>query len=55
MIHQRIDGRFITDISFIFDSKWLTPDTVFVVWDSLKGEYQILKADHLQTGTTSII
>ncbi|MBY0353670.1 hypothetical protein K2W90_04880 [Candidatus Babeliales bacterium] len=55
MINQRIDGRFITDISFVFDKKWLTKNTVFVVWDTQKGGYTILKADHLQPETTQVI
>lgn len=48
-IHQRIDGRLITDISFVFDKEWLQGETVVVGWDSIKGNYTVLDSSHLSS------
>ncbi len=46
-IHERINKKFITDISFTVDQSWLSPTTIFVVWDTEKGMYRILDSKHL--------
>ena len=48
MIHERLEDEFITDISFVFDKKWINQDTVFVSWDAEKGKYIKLDASHLK-------
>jgi len=46
-IHERIGGKYITDVSFIFNKKWIDKNTVFISWDTLKGKYTTLDASHL--------
>lgn len=48
MIHDKIDQQLVTDISFVFDKKWMHSDTVFVGWDSMEGKYILLNGDHLK-------
>lgn len=43
MIHELVDGKYITDISFIFDPVWINEHTVFVTWNTMTGEYRILE------------
>jgi len=45
MIHELLDGKYVTDISFIFDPVWIDENTVFVTWDTLLGEYKLLETD----------
>ncbi len=47
-IHERLDNRYITDVSFVFDQKWIDEDTVFVTWDTIDGKYVVLPSDHLK-------
>lgn len=46
-IHEMIDGKYITDVSFIFDPEWIDENTVFVTWDTQGGKYCLLEARHL--------
>lgn len=48
MIHERLEDEFVTDISFVFDKKWIDENTVFVSWDTEKGKYIKLDASHLK-------
>lgn len=48
MIHEKIDQQLVTDISFVFDKKWIHSDTVFVGWNSMEGIYILLNGDHLK-------
>ena len=41
-IHKIVDGLYVTDVSFVFDSKWITSTTKFLYWDTLDGKYRIL-------------
>ncbi|MFA5075449.1 MAG: hypothetical protein WC436_05105, partial [Candidatus Babeliales bacterium] len=41
-IHERLDNKVVTDITFIFDDGWIDENTVFVIWDAQKGEYKVL-------------
>lgn len=47
-INQAIDADSASDISFVFDKRWITKQTVFVAWDTFKGGYQVVPAQHLQ-------
>ena len=42
LINERIENKYITDIIFIFDDKWINENTVFVTWDTIEGKYKIL-------------
>jgi len=41
-IHELLDDKYITDISFIFDPVWIDENTVFVTWDTQQGKYCLL-------------
>jgi hypothetical protein len=43
IIHERIGKDYVTDITFLFDDKWINEYTVFVYWDTVEGKYKILK------------
>lgn len=47
-IHQQLSNDCITDMSFIFDERWLGPGTVFISWDTVTGCYKLLDSHHLQ-------
>ena len=42
-IHEITDNMCVTNVSFIFDSKWITQKTIFVVWDTMEERYKIKK------------
>jgi|GEM_PF-1460310 len=48
MIHEFSPNSFITDVSFVFDKRWLSHDPVFVVWDTKQGEYKVINSEHLK-------
>jgi len=48
MIHDKVDQQLITDVSFVFDKKWIHSDTIFVGWDSMEGKYVLLGGAHLR-------
>lgn len=39
MIHKMVGPDLITDVSFIYDKKWVDINTVFVAWNTIAGEY----------------
>ncbi len=43
IIHERNIDSGITDVTYIFDDKWINKNTVFVTWDTVEGKYRILK------------
>lgn len=42
MINKMADSDCVTDISFIYDSRWIDENTVFVAWDTQRGEYFVV-------------
>ena len=42
IINERLDNKVVTDITFVFDNKWIDDNTVFVTWDTVKGKYKVL-------------
>ncbi len=47
-INKIVDNRYVTDISFTIDKKWLNQHTVIVSWDTLQGKYITLDSNHLR-------
>ena len=47
-IHERLEDKYITDMSFIIDPKWVNKHTVVVTWDTMLGKYVILDSSHLK-------
>lgn len=41
LIHEKYNDKYITDVTFLFDDKWIDKDTVFVYWDTLVGKYKV--------------
>jgi len=41
-IHEMIEGKYVTDISFVFDPGWIDENTVFVTWDTEQGKYRLI-------------
>ncbi len=48
-INEALDDKYITDISFVLDKKWVNKNTVFVTWDTMAGKYKVLDGGHLKT------
>jgi hypothetical protein len=46
-INHMLDGKYLTDVSFVFDQKWIDEQAVFVVWDTQNGRYIVLNIKHL--------
>ncbi|MFH0898342.1 MAG: hypothetical protein V1855_02090 [bacterium] len=46
-IHERINNKYVTDVSFVFDKKWIDKNTTFITWDTMQGTYTILDSSHL--------
>lgn len=44
MIHEMVDDDCVIDISFIVDKKWINDKTVFVAWDTMQGQYRVIKS-----------
>lgn len=42
IINDRVGQHFVTDVTFLIDDKWIDDKTVFVVWDSMLGNYSVL-------------
>ncbi|KKQ33449.1 MAG: hypothetical protein US49_C0001G0129 [candidate division TM6 bacterium GW2011_GWF2_37_49] len=42
MINKMANSDCITDISFVYDSRWIDENTVFVAWDTQHGEYFVV-------------
>jgi hypothetical protein len=42
-IHERIGKDYVTDITFLFDDRWIDEHTVFVYWDTVEGKYKVLQ------------
>lgn len=42
-IHEMVNNRYVTDVSFVFDKKWITPHTQFVAWDTMEERYRIIE------------
>ena len=43
IINERLDDKYIIDVTFVFDDKWIDKNTVFVIWDTMDGQYKVLK------------
>jgi hypothetical protein len=37
----------VTDFSMVFDKKWITPNSVFVVWNTENNKYKIIDSTHI--------
>lgn len=46
-INGMVDADCVHDISFVFDKQWIDEKTIFVAWDSKKGEYVLVDGSHL--------
>lgn len=46
-INQMLKGKYLTDVSFVFDQKWVDDQTVLVAWDTRLGRYIVLDVNHL--------
>lgn len=42
LTHEIQQESYVTDVTFVFDKKWLTSNTKFVVWDTMEGRYKVL-------------
>lgn len=42
-IHKREKTGQLTDVTYLIDNKWLDKNTVFVSWDSVLGEFKVVK------------
>ena len=42
MINKMANSDCVTDISFIYDSRWIDENTVFVAWNTQLGEYFVV-------------
>jgi hypothetical protein len=42
-IHKRAKTGQLTDVTYLIGNKWIDENTVFVTWDSMLGEYKIIK------------
>ena len=43
IIHERNEDYGITDVTYVFDDKWIDENTVFVTWDTVEGKYKVLE------------
>jgi hypothetical protein len=41
-IDHMVDNDCVSDITFVFDRRWTSGNTVFVVWDTSVGRYYVL-------------
>lgn len=41
-INQMLAHKYLVDVSFVFDKKWIDANTVVVVWDTMQGRYKTL-------------
>ncbi|MBS1987802.1 hypothetical protein JST56_02305 [Candidatus Dependentiae bacterium] len=46
-INKMLEGKYLTDVSFVFDQKWIDDKTVFISWDTRLGRYIVLDVKHL--------
>ena len=47
IIHEIVDSIYVTDVSMVFDTKWINKNTLFVHWDTIDGKYKVLDSKHL--------
>lgn len=47
-IHEITNKKYVTDVSFVFDKKWIIPNTFFVSWDTIESKYRVLDSSHIQ-------
>jgi len=47
-IHEITNEKHATDISIVFDKKWILPNTFFVTWDTIKDGYAVLDSNHIK-------
>lgn len=48
IINKITPQYYATDISYVFNKKYLIPNTVFVHWDTNDGKYKVLNSSHIK-------
>ncbi|MBU1007693.1 glycosyltransferase family 39 protein [Candidatus Dependentiae bacterium] len=47
-IHESVNKKYVTDVSFVFDKKWIIPNTFIVAFDPINQKYKVLDSSHIK-------